>query len=143
MNKVTKKLLLEIMSYANLRKIAKSDIYIRKAQEKLGDINFYVRSSDLLSWIDPRDHFSFSNLEKYEIYEEFMTEETITEITEQFSLLFKYIPELNEIFVFENKAIKFNTSLNNTDIKEIYDFVKTNYIINPLRVSRYIRPIKE
>ena len=73
MNKITKKLLLEIMSYANIRKITKSDIYIRKAQENLGDVNFYVRSSDLLTWIDPRDHFSFTDLEKYVIYEDFMT----------------------------------------------------------------------
>jgi len=140
MNKVTEKLLLEIMNFRNNREFKKEDIYINKINGKIDELNIYTRLGELLTWIDPRDHFSFTDLEKYVIYEDFMTEETIKEITEQFSLLFKYIPELNEIFVFEDRVIKFNPSLNKADIQEIYNFVKTNYVINPSHISRYIRP---
>jgi len=118
----------------------KEDMYVKKASSKVDDRTLVIRLGNLLHWIDPRDHFSFTDLEKYVIYEDFMTEEVIKKTQEQFSLLFKYIPELSEIFVFEDRVIKFNPSLNKADIQEIYNFVKTNY--TPY-TTRYIRPTKE
>ncbi|WP_066433775.1 hypothetical protein [Chryseobacterium sp. CCH4-E10] len=140
MNTVTQKLLLEIMSYANTRKIENSDIYIKKAQEKLGGVNFYIRSQNLLSWIDPRDRFAFADLEKYVIYEDFMDPEDFEEVYGEFENLFKYLPELNEIFVLKEKHIEFSPSLSKSDIQEIYHFVETNYFIDPRRITRYIIP---
>lgn len=144
MNTVIKKVLLELMSYSNTRQLRESDIYIKKAQEKLGDESFQIRAENLLSWIDPRrNSFTFTSLEKYEIYEDFMEAEVIDTITEEYAVLFKLLPELNEIFEFKGLYIAFNSSLSKSDIQEIYDFVKTNYIINPSRISFYIRPPKE
>jgi len=140
MNKITKKLLLEIMSFLNTREFKKEDVYVRNAFTKIDERTLVIRLGNLLHWIDPRDHFSFTDLEKYVIYEDFMTEEVIKKTEEQFSSLFKFIPELNEIFVFKDRAIKFNSSLNEADIQEIYSFVKKNY--TPY-ITRYIRPAKE
>jgi hypothetical protein len=139
MNTVIKKLLLEIMSFKNTRKFEEGDIYVKKAFKKLGEDILVSRLGELLHWINPRFHFSFTDLEKYVIYEDFMEQDVIKEISDEFALVFKHLPELNEIFVFKELQVQFNPSLNKSDIQEIYDFVKTNYVINPKHTSRYIR----
>lgn len=140
MNTITKKLLLEIISFLNTKEIKEDDIYLKKAYEKVNKKILLSRLGELLLWIDPKHHFSITNLEKYIIYEDFMDQQTIEEITGEYLLVFKYLPELKKIFVFENKYIKFNSSLNKNDIQEIYHFVEKNYIINPKYTTRYIRP---
>ncbi|GEM_PF-6536137 len=140
MDSIIKKLLLEIMYYSNNRKIQKSDVFIQKAQQNLGDINFYIRSENLLNWIDPKNHFAETDLEKYLIYEDFMDIEDFKEIYNEYDLLFKHLPELSRIFKLKEKHIEFNPNLSKEDINEIYQFVKTNYSINPARVTRYIKP---
>lgn len=69
-----------------------------------------------------------------------MDSEDFEEVYNEFKNLFKYLPELKEIFVLKEKHIEFNPSLSKNDIQEIYEFVKTNYIINPKRITRYKRP---
>jgi hypothetical protein len=135
------KLLQEIMSFANTRKVKDTDIYIKKAQEKMGSRTFYIRSSDLLGWIDPRDHYSFTNKEQYEIFDkEFMKQENFEKIYSQFKMLFEYVPELNEIFELKEEHVVFNASLSKSDIQDIYQFVKDTYVIDPRRTSLYRRP---
>lgn len=140
MNTITKKLLLEIISFLNTKEIKESNIYLRKAYEKVNKKVLLSRLGELLIWIDPKHHFSITNLEKHSIYEDFMDQQTIEEIAEEYLLVFKYLPELKNIFIFENKNVKFNSSLDRNDIQEIYHFVETNYIINPKYTTRYIRP---
>lgn len=144
MNTVSKKILLEIMSFLNTRKFKKEDIYVKKAYEKLGNEIVFSRLQNLLSWIDPRDHFANTSLDKYILYEDFMEPEFYKkEVYEEFEKLFKYLPELKEIFLLKEKHIEFNPNLSKNDIQEIYHFVETNYIIDPRRITRYIRPTKE
>lgn len=129
------------MSFANTRKVKDTDIYIKKAQEKMGSRTFYIRSSDLLSWIDPRDHYPFTNKDRYEIFDkEFMKQEIFEKIYNQFKMLFEYVPELNEIFELKEEHVEFNASLSKSDIQDIYQFVKDTYIIDPRRTSLYRRP---
>lgn len=140
MNEISKKLLLEIMSYLNTRKFEENDKYVRRAFEKLGDNVVFTRTRNLLSWLNPQHHLSDTNLEVYNVHEDFMDSEDSEEVYNEFENLFKYLPELKEIFVLKEKHIEFNPSLSKNDIQEIYDFVKTNYIINPKRITRYKSP---
>lgn len=139
MNTITKKLLLEIIAFLNTKEIKEGDIYLKKAYEKVNKRVLLSRLGELLLWID-QNIISITNLEKYVIYEDFMDQQTIEEITGEYLLVFKYFPELKKIFVFEDKHIKFNSSLDKNDIQEIYHFVEKNYIINPKYTTRYIRP---
>lgn len=140
MNEISKKLLLEIMSYLNTRKFKENDKYVIKAFEKLGDNLVFTRTSNLLSWLNSQHHLSDTNLEVYNVHEDFMDSEDFEEVYNEFKNLFKYLPELKEIFVLKEKHIEFNPSLSKNDIQEIYEFVKTNYIINLKRITRYKRP---
>lgn len=141
MNQIIKKLLQEIMSFANTRKVKDTDIYINRAQEKMGSRKFYIRSSDLLSWIDPRDHYSFTNKGRYEIFDkEVMERENFEKAYSEFKMLFEYLPELNELFELKEEHIEFNSSLSKKDIQDIYQFVKDTYVIDPRRTSLYRRP---
>jgi hypothetical protein len=143
MNAVTKKLLLEIISFLNTRKFKKEDKYVKKAYEKIGDDIVKSRTEDLLSWINPKNHFLYNSLDMMIIYEEHMSRAVFEEVYGEFKLLFEHIPELKEIFVLKEEHVEFKSSLSKKDIQEIYDFVETNYIIDPRRITRYIRPSKE
>lgn len=141
MNAIIKKLLLEMISFSNTKKFKKDDSYIKSAYEKIGNEITISRIQNLLSWLNPRHHFSDTNLEKYILYEDFMDAEFYKEeVYKEFYLLFKYLPELKQIFELKEKHIEFNSSLKKNDIQEIYNFVETNYIIDPRRTTRYIKP---
>lgn len=143
MKPIIKKILLEMMSYSNTREFAEGDIYIKKAHEKLGDEIIISRAKNiLLSFLGPRRKYIYSNLEKIEIHEEHMSYSTFKEVYEEYKLLFEHLPEIKEIYVLKEKHIEFNPSLNRNDIQELYQFVEENYVINPLNMSRYIRPQK-
>ncbi|MGG8496201.1 hypothetical protein ACQY1Q_07270 [Tenacibaculum sp. TC6] len=133
-----------MMSYSNIREFTEDDIYIKKAHEKLGGDIIITRAKNLLlNFLDSRYHrFEFSNLEKLEIHEEHMSYTTFKEVYEEYKLLFEHLPEIKEIYVLKEKHIEFNPSLNKNDIQELYQFVEENYVINPLNMSRYIRPQK-
>lgn len=141
MKAIIKKLLLEMISFSNTKKLKKDDSYIKAAYEKIGSEIIISRIQNLLSWLNPRHHFSDTNLEKYILYEYFMDAEFYKEeVYKEFYLLFKYLPELKQMFELKEKHIEFNSSLKKNDIQEIYNFVETNYIIDPRRITRYIRP---
>lgn len=139
MNSITKKLLSEILSFTYTRKFKDDDIYVKKAYEKLGNDIVLHRLLDLKGWIDPVHHIKDTNLEKYVYYDdEFMTEDVIKEIYNEFILLFKYLPELKEVFVLKEKHIEFNPKLSKNDIKKMYQFVKDFYKENPRNATFYI-----
>ena len=143
MNTISKKLMLEIMSFLNSRDFKEDDIYVKKASQRIKSEVLVSRLSELLDWINPRFHFSFTNLDRYDFSEDFMDQETINEIAEEYNLLFKNLPELNEIFILKKLHIEFNPSLTKSDIQELYKFVEDNYVINPKHMTRYIRPSKD
>ncbi|WP_046756133.1 hypothetical protein [Kordia jejudonensis] len=141
MNQIIEKLLKEIMSFANTRKVKDTDIYIKKAQEKMGSKTFYVRSHKLLRWIDPKGHFPFTNKKKYEIFDrEVMEQEDFEQVYSEYIMLFEYVPELSEIFELKEEHVEFSVSLSKNDIQDIYQFVKDTYIIDPRRTSLYRKP---
>ncbi|WP_430411188.1 hypothetical protein [Kordia sp.] len=137
MNSKIETLLQEMITYKANRKSTETDIYIKKAFEKIEEEILYVSILNLLNWIDPKFHTPGINLEKYLLYEDFMDPEDFEEIHKEFKLLFKYIPELKEIFALKEKYIEFNTSLTKGDIQEIYEYVNVNKIVNPESITRY------
>jgi hypothetical protein len=143
MKTIIKKILLETMSYLNTGKFNDNDIYLKKAYEETGREILITRLGRLFSWLDPRDHLAFENLQRYIIYKDYMEPEDFSEVYQEFLILFKVLPELTEIFVLKEQHVEFNASLTAADIQEMYDFVETNYVINPLHKTRYIRYNKE
>jgi hypothetical protein len=144
MNIATKKLLLEILSFLRTNEVKESDIYIKKPLDKLRNDLFRTRSYDLIGWIDPVHHLKNTDLEKYVYYDdESMTEDIIQNIYNEFVLLFKYLPELKEIFVLKEKYIEFNPSLSKNDIKEIYQLVLDFYKVHPRKATFLKKPYEK
>jgi hypothetical protein len=143
MKPIIKKLLLETMSYLNTGKFNDDDLYLKRAFDKTGGRILITRLGGLFSWLEPRRHFAFENFERYIIYEDFMDSEDFSYSYGQYEILFKSLPELAEIFELKEQHIEFNASLNTADIQEIYDFVETNYVMNPKHKTYYIRPKEE
>ncbi len=140
MNPITKKLVLEMLSYSYSREIQQADVYIKEAHEKLGEIDFNIINNNLIGWINPRDHLSYTDLENYPLYEDFMDPEDFEYIYSKFRLFFKYIPELHHLFVLKDQHIEFAPNLSKSDIQEIYKFVEDNYVLNPKHFRRYHKP---
>jgi len=117
------KLLSEMISFKENRECKETDTCIKKAFEKIGKEILFFRISNLLYWIDPKFHHSDTDLKKYLLYEDFMDLEDFEELHGKFTLVFKHIPELSEIFALKEQHIEFNRSLTESDIQEIYEYV--------------------
>lgn len=137
MKPLIEKLLSEMIYFADKRKCKETDIYLKKAYEKLDKILLFSRVRNLLSWIDPKFHVSQTDLKKYLLYEDFMDPEDFEEVYAEFSLLFEYIPALKEIFALKEQHIEFNEFLTEDDIQEIYEYIRINKVIRPENVTRY------
>lgn len=142
MNTVIKQLLSEIISFIDTSKVPKNSKYIKKAAAKVDEDILEERLSDLLDWLDPKQHFSSTDLQSYSFTEDFMDKEDIEEIKSEYALVFKNLPELNEIFSLKELHVEFKPGLPENDIQEIYEFVKKNNVIDPKDVTRYIKPGK-
>lgn len=140
MNTLTKKLILEILTFLDTRKFNDGDIYVKKACNKLENEIVLDRLLDLSTLIDPVRHNKDRGLGKYVYYDdEFMSEDVIQNIYNEFVLLFKYLPELKEIFILKERHIEFNSNLSKSDIQEIYQFVLDYYEANPRKFNHIFK----
>lgn len=134
MKPIIKKVVDELMNYNatfNFNEAKKNQSIFKVIHEKYG-YNYIVSSlQDLLDWIDPfyhKPHYlqDGTTLNQLELFSDLMDSEDKEEVYEEFKNIFKYCPELNELFILKSSCIRFNLSLSPEDIQEIYDYVSEN-----------------
>ena len=132
MNTKAKNLIEDLLSFIFTRKFKEDNHYIKKAYDVLGNDIVVTRLLDILSLINPISHIEDTDLEKFHIYdEEIMSDETFALVHKEFELLFKHLPELNEVFQLTDRYVKFNPNISKEDIQEMYKLAIADHRAHP------------
>ncbi len=134
MKPIIKQVVDELMNYNatfNFNEAKRNQSIFKVIHEKYGFSTIISPLDKLLDWIDPFYHKPYylrngSTLNKLEIFSDLMEPEDKEEVYTEFKNIFKYCPELNELFVLKQSCIRFNSSLSPEDIQEVYDYINEN-----------------
>lgn len=118
-----KALLLEMINISDNKEIDTN--YLDKAMDKMGGFSESISQiNTILRWLNtPLAIIHDYDLKRLSIYEEGLDNDYFIGKMKE---LFQYCPELEEVFILEEKHIIFNKNLSEAEIQEMRVFVEEN-----------------
>lgn len=126
MKPIIKKIIDEMIAYTDLKELTSESEFIVKAHNQMGgypDLMPYV--GEIVNWMDSNnDEFDDVDIRKLNLFEEGIDNEYVYN---RYVGLFKWVPELTQLFVLNDQDITYNESFSDNDIFEMRQYVADNH----------------
>ncbi|MGH1385784.1 hypothetical protein [Kordia sp.] len=127
-------LIKELVDYIGNNKESYTLKYLKRAEEEFGEDILYSLVRSILRWQKRMINYqSLRNAQYDNVKKAYPLDEIKLEL---FTKLFKYCPELLELFIIENSVMMYNTTLTEEEKTELMVLSDESIIDRPIRITR-------